>query len=529
MASGTMNGCKGNQDFGCGVTCNKKAEQTNGGIATCMGRLAWIHLKRIRFHIPLVILVAVLSLSLGNMAAIALGKRSPQIRLVVLREDAWGAADAHDNSRIIGAGSGKDPENGAGPDGNPGSYAERYVEALRGLRGIQVDVIGTGEQGAPAVIDPKGEAGQEAGLGTGQPPGLGTWAAIFADHSVSGAVVILGSFEDYVRNGTGRAVEFHPAPGVARSEEVEEYLAAELLRLRAEAMLVQALEEAGVDGAGADAPAGTATPAGYGDSLGQAEPSEMQDGDANGLWPGGAGPVGDSEAEGEPEESDTDDAFGLSVEYEGPEWEPAPFLAPPAYGIGALFLLLAFLHACVVIPGVDDRQLMVCMGNHRRGTRTHRWPNPVVVDCACAFLPLAALWCCEILLYVGGLRFFYDVEAPAAVVIALLGLCVLALAAGSAVAMAGKRGWAAYMFMGWLILNATLGGGLYGKLGQPWTLIAPITPVAWVLEAAEGQFLPVVWLWAEAALIAGAAVVWAAIQGAAARAAVAGNVPPWRR
>lgn len=172
--------------------------------------------------------------------------------------------------------------------------------------------------------------------------------------------------------------------------------------------------------------------------------------------------------------------------YEGPLLQEHAFITPPAFGIPALFLLLAFLHSASFSAGRDNPRWRI------RGRRALKAGTLISILAAFIF------WACGVLLYALGMRAVYGVDVPLAVVLALLGLAAYAVSAGGLLAYCGVRRFAAWIFVPCLLLNMTIGGGLWNAAGAK-ILFPAFLPVSAVLSSGSGAFTGAAVLWAQAA------------------------------
>ena len=250
---------------------------------------------------------------------------------------------------------------------------------------------------------------------------------VFNDHSLQGLLLIPDYFDEYLLAGKSYSAIFYAAPGIADSALIEEYLTVEIALIRADIILQQQLE--------------------------------LHD-------PGGVSAA--------PYMAGLDDI--LTIEYEGPPLQGMqPFAFPPAYGVPALFLFLAFLHACQIAPGRDTRRIML------RGSQ-------MLAKCALACtLVLWAVWATLVILYAIGLFLFFHILIDAGTLCALICLSSYAVFAGTILSATGKRAWANPIFLAWLLANMTFGGGLYGLLVNIHPALYPVLPVSAVLSA-SGNF-----------------------------------------
>lgn len=246
---------------------------------------------------------------------------------------------------------------------------------------------------------------------------------IFTGGTVQGLLVIPEYFDDYLTKGKNRAVQFSPAPGVTDVSLPVEYLLTEILAIRSDLLLDAELEKMNIPR----------------DEI--------------------------------PDEPVYDDPI-LILEYDGPPVQKQPFLIPPVFGVPALFLLLAFLHAVQTVPGRDNRRILM------------RGESKLTKAALVSMLALGLIWMVLICLYAAGMFLFYEVRVPVPVFGALAGLALYAIALGGAVAVSGKRHWGTWIFIPWFLLNMTIGGGLWNA-SMKTPLLTPLVPVSAIVRSSE--------------------------------------------
>jgi hypothetical protein len=261
---------------------------------------------------------------------------------------------------------------------------------------------------------------------------------VFRENDVQGLAVLDPDFDNIVRTGESDAVKLYPAPGITDVTILTEYLSSAVVIQIANLMLEEQLVKDGI------AP-GSVTKA-----VKNAEPI-------------------------------------LVLDYNSPEDAGLPLSAPPVYGVPALFLLLAFLHAAFIVPGRDTKR--ACLGDGRRLRRAF----------LSAQLVVWLTWITVTLLYLGGMWLFYHTAPRLSVFIALAGLAVFASSLGGLVAMTGKRTAAVWIFVPWLLLNMTLGGGLWTSAPMPAPLQI-LLPVSLMAKSASGAWVAAVPLYAGAVI-----------------------------
>lgn len=178
----------------------------------------------------------------------------------------------------------------------------------------------------------------------------------------------------------------------------------------------------------------------------------------------------------------------ISLVYEGPLLQNQLFITPPAFGIPALLLLLSFLHSAGFAAG-SDKAMWKMKGHRTLGMGT-----------LISILSVFIFWGCSTLLYVLFMRVFYKISVPGSVVAALLGLVIYVVSAGGLLAFFGGRRFAAWVFVPFLLLNMTVGGGLWNAAAMD-MLIPVVLPVSAVLSSATGSWAGSFVLWGQALVI----------------------------
>jgi hypothetical protein len=237
-------------------------------------------------------------------------------------------------------------------------------------------------------------------------------------------VVLPESFDRRVVEENHDIVTLIPAPGIANISAIHEMIADEILTVKSGMLLQEALDQLGV-------------------------PEQEINNRVKSTAP------------------------LITPRYEGPPTNGLPLEAPPYYGVPALFLLLAFLFAAQAGPGRDNRRI-ACTGENRM-LRSY------LSGCAAMILT----WLAGVVLYVACMKMFYGVLVPLPAVAALTAEAWYASALGSLLAVTGRRNLAAYFFVPWLLVNMTMGGGLWHNWA--WSpALAPVFPVSAVVNAAGG-------------------------------------------
>jgi hypothetical protein len=314
-------------------------------------------------YAPMIVLVVVCQLVLGQLSSAALGGHPPKLSFALAVEGA-------------------------------GEYAKRFERSVMASQEFEVIRV------SPDESDEK----------------------VFGNNSIQCIVTVPEYFDERVERGEKGAVVIVPAPGIADISALNEYIAAEIMSLRAGILLGGSLRQLGVP-------------------------------------------------DGEIDEHVANEVPLIETEYDGPPAEGMPLDAPPRYGVPALFLLLAFLFAAHSVPGRDTKRIAAFgSGAMRRGYMS-------------GMASALALWTAAVAFYALCMRAIYGAAIPGAVFAALLAAAWYACALGGLLAMSGRRVLAAYIFVPWLLANMTLGGGLWGNI--PWhPALAPLLPVSAAANAA---------------------------------------------
>lgn len=239
-------------------------------------------------------------------------------------------------------------------------------------------------------------------------------------------VFIPKSFDDAITKGVHPAVTVYIAPGVTDYEIIKEYLGNQCLVFRSEALVSQVF----------------------------------------------AGRLRDSYHINSSLKSDTPIVL---VEREGPLLQSGPYIVPPVYSIPALFLLLSFLHAAAFAVGSDNPRWRM------RGARVLKQASLL------SLLAVFCYWSVAILAYTVGMRFIYKLDVPLPVILSLFGITAFSISAGGLLAYYGKRHLSVWIFVPLLLLNMTVGGGLWNAVDTSikFPLVLPITAV---LTSATGTY-----------------------------------------
>ena len=325
-----------------------------------------IFLKQAFFHWPLLVLLLVLQLLLGQISAVALSDSAPDLEIALISE-------------------------------SEGALATRYETSLKKIPGLNV------------VKTPSSMKHED----------------IFFENDVQGLVVIPSWFDEYIADGRDGALIFYPAPGVTDPSVALEFLSTAALLIRADIITKEALDNLGIDNAVYD-------------------------------------------------DIEYEESTILTVEYDGPSIQERRLVTSPAFGVPAIFLLLAFLHAIQLVPGKDSRRLMQrCTQNRRR-------------VCLISLFSIMLVWVCVVLLYSLWMFLFYNIALQPSTVLPLIGIALYACALGGVLSVAGLRSWGIWLFVFWILFNMTLGGGLWGS-GITNPFMVPLLPVLSVVSFTDSN------------------------------------------
>ncbi|MDR2491927.1 MAG: hypothetical protein LBD25_00450 [Coriobacteriales bacterium] len=245
--------------------------------------------------------------------------------------------------------------------------------------------------------------------------------SVFDAHNVQGLVVVPADFAQRLDRSTLPLVQYVPAPGISNSSFGSEQVADCILQLQARTRLASALEDLGEDPALA---------------------------------------VG------------LEQINLLDTVYQGPLLSAKPLTAAPVFGVSALLLLVAYLHAAMTVPTSEQRRLRV----KGRGAFVAQFFAGTAANCG-VWLVLVAFYSLAVAAGGGGID-----------LVRALGLAVIAVysivLAGLIALLAGRMA-ATWLFVPLFLLNMTVGGGLWGNVVLS-PVLAPLSPVAAVVASGEG-------------------------------------------
>jgi hypothetical protein len=239
---------------------------------------------------------------------------------------------------------------------------------------------------------------------------------LFRKEYVQGIVLVPQSFEENLKNGKS-SVSYYTAPGITDVSAVSELIAGAILDFRIEMQYEDKLSDLGINASEMD--------------IGQEETDPI-----------------------------------LSFVYDGPLLSETLEVIPPAFGVPSLFMLMAFLQAASSVFGSDMNRVKL------RGRKA------LISSALIGIIVQYAYWAAAIFLYVLGLQVVFGIAVEMPVLLSLLGLAFYANSLGGFVAFIGLRRYSTVLFIPWLLLNMTFGGGLWNAIaiGNA-TAILPVSAV----------------------------------------------------
>jgi hypothetical protein len=171
----------------------------------------------------------------------------------------------------------------------------------------------------------------------------------------------------------------------------------------------------------------------------------------------------------------------LSVEYIGPQLLANNSGLTPGYGVPALFILIMTLFGALTLPGADSKRTLLHGG------------ISLIMDFFSGIAALLTLGVFTISIFFFSCYFMYDVTPTLPAIFAYVSLSFYCAAFGGLIAALGLKRIAVWIFIPWLLLNMTLGGGLWGV-----SFLTPVTrlflPLEQVLICCAGNASAVVYL-----------------------------------
>lgn len=241
---------------------------------------------------------------------------------------------------------------------------------------------------------------------------------VFSEVQVQGLVVISSDFGEALENGDKAKVLYYPAPGISDSSFGKEQVADAIMRLQARSSLEHALI-----------------------ALGEEDALEALNESHKDL---------------------------LETVYDGPSATSRSAQGMPVYGVAALLLLLAWLHASLLVPGPDSKR-----------TRQHG-RAACVRELAASLLVVWIVWLVILALYLVLLTLSAG-ELPS--LKRVCGFIALIFYASSMAALCVQvfgRVPTTWLFLLIFGLSMTIGGGLWGQVVVS-PLLSPLVPVAVVV------------------------------------------------
>jgi hypothetical protein len=242
---------------------------------------------------------------------------------------------------------------------------------------------------------------------------------------VQGLLVIPEEFGELLNNGRRSPVVFYPAPGITNQDFATEQIAGAIVQLKARHALNVALQEIGAEQYG-------------GNSV---ETSDL-----------------------------------LDVVYEGPLLQGTTQDTTVVYGVSALLILLAYLHAALTVPTREDKQLLV----HGR--------RAFVRQLLLSLLVVWIVWAVVIALFFAITALLSGVAPNMSVFSGFVVIMLYTSLLAALIAQFTGRHVASWVFLPLLLLNMTLGGGLWAKIVVS-PLLAPLVPVTAVAGTGDAALL----------------------------------------
>jgi hypothetical protein len=247
---------------------------------------------------------------------------------------------------------------------------------------------------------------------------------VFRTERVQGLLVIPANYDELVKTGRDSSVTFYPAPGITNHDFATEQIAAVVVQIRARYSLDEALADLGAQ---------TYIDEGI-------TPSDL-----------------------------------LDVVYEGPALQAAEQGAAPVYGVSALLVLLAFLHAALTVPTREDKRLVA------RGTQSFRR------QLAMSLLVVWTIWLVVIAAFMALMFVFSGIMPSVLVCAGFMLIMIYSSLLAALLAQFSGRHVASWMFLPLFLLSMTLGGGLWAKVAVS-SILAPLIPVA-AVSSSSGAVL----------------------------------------
>lgn len=244
--------------------------------------------------------------------------------------------------------------------------------------------------------------------------------------NIQGILVIPETFDEALQEGEDEVVEILVASGIQDTTAISEAISTSLIQLRSELLLDEVLEK--------------------------------------------------NQLSLKVKEQEIDPALLLNIQYVNADEQVVLADSGLSIGILALFVLIAMLYGNSFLPGFDSRRL-----------RLYSFGN--LIKCqGLAMANLLLLWVLEIGVFWLGVHFVLEESLRAVDVPLLLAVLIYTLSLSLLLVNLGLRHIVSFLFVPWLLLNMTLGGGLWNVAStQLW--LQPILPVAMALNGHLGLLL----------------------------------------
>ena len=169
----------------------------------------------------------------------------------------------------------------------------------------------------------------------------------------------------------------------------------------------------------------------------------------------------------------------LTVKYDGPPLLINTSSFSPGYGIPALFILILSLFGALTLPGPDSRRALL------KGVAS------LFKDFVSGMAALLTLGAFILSAFFISCRFLYDAPPSLVAIVSFAALCIYCVSFGALIAALNLRKIAVWIFIPWLLLNMTLGGGLWGiPFSAP--IVGLFLPITQVLLGCEGYLFGII-------------------------------------
>ena len=241
--------------------------------------------------------------------------------------------------------------------------------------------------------------------------------AVFRQERVQALLVLPPDFWQNIESGKKATVSLYPAPGISNIDFAREQVANVILQIRAQHDLKVALENLGA--------------------------IEFFDENSAGI-------------------------DILDVVYEGPLLQNTSMGVMPVYGVSALLVMLAFLHAALTVPTREDKRIII------RGRKAYS------LQFYASILVVWLVWLVIIALYFVFMSALVGKWPDPSVFFGFVSIMLYVSLLASLLAQFIGRHAASWMFLPMFLLGMTIGGGLWTNVTLP-PYFSPLIPVTTVV------------------------------------------------